>query len=211
MKSLPIVAVLFVTLSAPARPLTGNAASWYGEEHRGRLMANGGRFNPDKLTAASWFYPLGTRVQVTLNIEGKPKRSVLVTITDRGPAKDLVQEGRIIDLSNAAFKKLGHPRIGLVPVTVERYEEKSQLRQPKPEEKRKTQEGDSPIYADADFLRYSEPSFGFPTTGPLTFAQRPPLLGHQSLAPLAAQSRNSFPYLAQIPRPPFPPSSQHPF
>src|ERR1041385_8666644 len=174
MKSLPIVAILFVTLTAPARPLTGKAASWYGEEHRGRLMANGRRFNPDKLTAASWFYPLGTRVQVTLNIEGKPKRSVLVTITDRGPAKDLVQEGRIIDLSNAAFKKLGHPSIGLVPVTVERYEEKSELRPPKPEGKRETQESNSPIYADADFLRYSELSFGLPTNWPLTFVQRPP-------------------------------------
>jgi rare lipoprotein A len=94
-------------------------ASWYGEDHRGRLMANGRKFNPDRLTAASWFYPLGTRVRVTLRSENKAPRSVLVTITDRGPAKDLVRDGRIIDLTHAAFKRLGRPGQGLVAVTVE--------------------------------------------------------------------------------------------
>ena len=103
---------------ADLKPATG-AASWYGEEHRGRLMANGKRFNPDKLTAASWFYPLGTRVRVTLNSNTQDFRSVLVTITDRGPAKDLVRDGRIIDLTHAAFKRLGHPAVGLVAVIVE--------------------------------------------------------------------------------------------
>jgi rare lipoprotein A len=95
-------------------------ASWYGEDHRGRLMANGRRFNPDKLTAASWFYPLGTKVRVTLKSENQISRSVLVTITDRGPAKELVRDGRIIDLTHAAFKRLGHPKVGLVAVIVER-------------------------------------------------------------------------------------------
>lgn len=94
-------------------------ASWYGEDHRGRLMANGRRFNPDRLTAASWFYPLGTKVRVTLRSENKAPRSVLVTITDRGPAKDLVRDGRIIDLTHAAFRRLGRPARGLVAVTVE--------------------------------------------------------------------------------------------
>src|SRR5256885_351299 len=53
--------------AADAAASQTHVASWYGEEHRGRLMANGKRFNPDKLTAASWFYPLGTTVRVTLN------------------------------------------------------------------------------------------------------------------------------------------------
>jgi rare lipoprotein A len=94
-------------------------ASWYGEDHRGRLMANGRRFNPDKLTAASWFYPLGTKVRVSLRSERQAPRSVLVTITDRGPSKDLVQDGRIIDLTHAAFKRLGRPGKGLLAVKVE--------------------------------------------------------------------------------------------
>lgn len=93
-------------------------ASWYGEELRGKLMANGKRFDPDKLTAASWFYPLGTRVQVTITSADFESRSVLVTITDRGPAKRLVRQGRVIDLGRAAFEQLAEPDLGLVEVTV---------------------------------------------------------------------------------------------
>jgi len=105
------------------KPLTG-LASWYGEELRGKPMANGNKFDPDNLTAASWYYPLGTRVWVTLRSPAfGPQRtappSVLVTITDRGPAKRLVRQGRIIDLGQAAFRKLAHPDLGLVEVTVQ--------------------------------------------------------------------------------------------
>jgi len=94
-------------------------ASWYGEAHRGKLMANGEKFNPDKLTAASWFYPLGTKVRVTAKASNNSARSVLVTVTDRGPADDLVREGRIIDLTHAAYKRLAHPDLGLVSVSVQ--------------------------------------------------------------------------------------------
>ena len=68
------------------RPPSSGLASWYGEAHRGKLMANGKRFDPDKPTAASWFYPLGTRVRVSLkpDFPRERPRSVLVTITDRG-------------------------------------------------------------------------------------------------------------------------------
>ena len=105
-------------LRAGAAP-TGGLASWYGEEHRGKLMANGKRFNPDRFTAASWFYPLGTKVRVTLAAPSEPKRSVVVTITDRGPGKELVRDGRIIDLSHAPFRQLTSPYWGLVAVAVE--------------------------------------------------------------------------------------------
>lgn len=94
-------------------------ASWYGEELRGKLMANGKRFDPDKLTAASWFYPLGTRVRVTIHSPEFERRSVLVTITDRGPSKRLVEQGRVIDLGFAAFQRIAEPDLGLVEVTVE--------------------------------------------------------------------------------------------
>lgn len=106
---------LVVTTFAGASPKAGQA-SWYGENHRGKLMANGKRFDPSKMTAASWFYPLGARVRV--NLKG-PARSVVVTITDRGPAGSLVREGRIIDLAQAAFDHLARSSIGLVAVTVE--------------------------------------------------------------------------------------------
>ena len=106
-------------VNAAPTPATG-MASWYGEDHRGRLMANGRPFNPDKLTAASWFYPLGSKVQVTLHSAHRAPRHVVVTITDRGPAKDLVDDGRIIDLTEAAFKRLAQPGRGLVAVRVHR-------------------------------------------------------------------------------------------
>ena len=82
-------------------------------------MANGKRFNPEKFTAASWYYPLGTKVRVTLAPPAAPQRSVVVTITDRGPAKELVRDGRIIDLSHAPFKLLAPPYLGLVTVAVQ--------------------------------------------------------------------------------------------
>ena len=123
MKILLVMAALLIAGLSSARehslPATGSA-SWYGEAHRGRLMANGKRFDPKKLTAASWFYPLGTKVRVVANSPGGAARVVVVTITDRGPAKDLVQNGRIIDLAQAAFKRLADLDVGLVPVVVQR-------------------------------------------------------------------------------------------
>jgi rare lipoprotein A len=116
---MPGVVAAFALMLIQSNALgSAGVASWYGESHRGRLMANGKKFDPDKLTAASWFYPLGTKVKVTLHVPSAPPRSVVVTVTDRGPAKDLVREGRIIDLGHAAFKRLGDPDTGLVPVTV---------------------------------------------------------------------------------------------
>jgi rare lipoprotein A len=109
--------------TTPARleALQGEA-SWYGETHRGRLMANGKKFDPSKLTAASWFYPLGSKVRVVHRSPGRRLRSVLVTITDRGPARELVQDGRVIDLTQAAFKRLGDPDLGLISVLVRRVQ-----------------------------------------------------------------------------------------
>lgn len=104
-------------VQSSAAPTKG-MASWYGESHRGRLMANGRPFDPDKLTAASWFYPLGSKVRVTLR-SGPQPRSVTVTITDRGPADDLVRDGRIIDLTEGAFRKLASTEVGLIPISVD--------------------------------------------------------------------------------------------
>jgi rare lipoprotein A len=89
-------------------------ASWYGDELRGRLMANGRPFNPDALTCASWKYPFGTRLKVTNREDG---RWVVVTVTDRGPAKRLK---RAIDLSEASFKRIADLDKGLVQVRIER-------------------------------------------------------------------------------------------
>lgn len=92
--------------------IRNGTASWYGEEYRGKLMANGAPFNPDALTCAIWDYPFGTRLRVWAG----GYRSIDVTVTDRGPAKKL---NRLIDLSEAAFRALApHTDIGLINVTI---------------------------------------------------------------------------------------------
>jgi rare lipoprotein A len=108
-----VVGVLFLLGGRVCRAM--EQASWYGEDHRGFPMANGERFNPDKFTAASWFFPLGTRVVVT-----HAGRSVVVEITDRGPAKHLVRDGRKIDLSRAAFARLANLDRGLISVSIKK-------------------------------------------------------------------------------------------
>jgi rare lipoprotein A len=108
-----------ISATSPAKGLTGNArthsvgtASWYGIQHQGRKMANGKRFDRRKMTAASWYVPLGTVLRV-VNLENG--RSVTVTVTDRGPNLRL---HRILDLSEAAARDLGYLEKGLTPVFV---------------------------------------------------------------------------------------------
>ncbi|MGZ8924413.1 MAG: septal ring lytic transglycosylase RlpA family protein [Nitrososphaeraceae archaeon] len=84
-------------------------ASWYGFES-GNKTAMGTRFNPLKLTAAHRTLPLPSKVRVT-NL--KNKKSVIVTVNDRGPYKGK----RIIDLSLAAARVID--MTGLEKVKVE--------------------------------------------------------------------------------------------
>ncbi len=85
-------------------------ASWYGADRQGKKMANGKPFDRHKLTAASWYFPLGTTIRV---VNLKNGESVVVTITDRGPNLRL---HRILDLSEAAAQQLGYVGEGLTPV-----------------------------------------------------------------------------------------------
>jgi rare lipoprotein A len=85
-------------------------ASWYGKQHQGLKMANGKRFDRHKLTAASWYFPLGTTIRV---VNLKNGESVVVTITDRGPNLRL---NRIVDLSEAAAARLDYVGQGLTSV-----------------------------------------------------------------------------------------------
>ena len=85
-------------------------ASWYGEQHQGKLMANGKPFDRRKLTAASWYFPLGTQIRV-FNLNNGD--SVVVKVTDRGPNHRL---NRLIDLSEAAAQRLDYIQQGLTKV-----------------------------------------------------------------------------------------------
>src|SRR4029077_18997672 len=87
-------------------------ASWYGEQRQGKKMANGKPFDCHKLTAASWYFPLGTKIRV---VNVKNGESVVVTVTDRGPNLRL---HRILDLSDAAANRLGYVEEGLTPVFI---------------------------------------------------------------------------------------------
>lgn len=101
--------------SAPTRPSPEQptcVASWFGEELRGAVQASGIPFDPDELVAAMWDVPFGTEVLVDAPATG---RSVVVAITDRGPAHRL---GRCIDLSAAAFAALTDLDVGLVDVVL---------------------------------------------------------------------------------------------
>ena len=84
-------------------------ASWYGPGFHGKRTANGEIYNMYKLTAAHKTLPLNTYVKV-INLENG--KSVIVKVNDRGP----FVEGRIIDLSYAAAKRLGMLKRGTAKV-----------------------------------------------------------------------------------------------
>ena len=103
----------------PARPFRQvTRASWYGNSFRGKRMAGGGRFNPNKLTAAHRTLRMGTNVKVT-NV--RTGRWVVVKITDRGP----YFPGRGIDLSYAAAREIGIVKQGVADVRIEEVVEEA--------------------------------------------------------------------------------------
>jgi rare lipoprotein A len=103
-------------LSVPpdAKPIYSETgvASWYGPPYHNRRGSNGEVYDMNAATAAHRTLPLGSIVRVT-NI--KTGHSTLVRITDRGP----FIEGRILDLSLAAAKKVDVWQAGLAEVKLE--------------------------------------------------------------------------------------------
>jgi rare lipoprotein A len=107
--------LLFFTNACSKQPNSvevGNA-SWYGKKFQGKATASGEAFDMYALTAAHKSFPFNTKVKVT-NL--KNNHSVVVRINDRGP----FVQGRIIDLSYAAAKKLGYLNQGVTKVRIER-------------------------------------------------------------------------------------------
>ncbi len=84
-------------------------ASWYGPKFHGRRTANGERYDMEGMTAAHKLLPFNTYVEVTNQKNGK---KTVVRINDRGPFVD----GRVIDLSKGAARKLGVIGPGVAPV-----------------------------------------------------------------------------------------------
>lgn len=101
------------TASPAGRETLRGKATWYGGKLHGGPTASGERFDKNALTAAHRELPFDTRVRVTNEKNGK---SVIVRINDRGP---FGKRARIIDVSEAAARRLGMIDDGVVPVTVE--------------------------------------------------------------------------------------------
>ncbi len=85
-------------------------ATWYGNVRPNMGTASGRPFNENELTCAHKTLPFGTRVAVTFR--GK---SVIVTVTDRGP----YGKGRVIDLSKRAADIIGLKSAGVGSVKCE--------------------------------------------------------------------------------------------
>ena len=88
-------------------------ASWYGGVFNGRKTASGEVFDMNAMTACHPSLPFGSMVRV---VNRTNHRSVVVRITDRG---DLVEEGRVIDLSYGAAMELGMTWAGLAKVDLQ--------------------------------------------------------------------------------------------
>jgi len=120
------ITALLIALCSTCKAETVGKASWYSSASLKKegswkiwkgVMANGKVFDDKKYTCAMWGVPFGDRVRVTNVANGK---SVIVTVTDRGPAKRLVKKGRIIDLSKGAFSKIADLKQGVIEVKIER-------------------------------------------------------------------------------------------
>ena len=86
-------------------------ASYYADKFVGRKTASGATFSQHKRTAAHRSLPFGTKLKVT-NLDNR--KTVRVRINDRGP----FVEGRMIDLSKKAARKLGMLKQGVANVEI---------------------------------------------------------------------------------------------
>ena len=101
----------YPTVVSVGDEFSGNA-SWYGPDFHGKLTSNGETYNMHDMTAAHKTLPMNTIVKVTNLRNGL---STVVRINDRGP----FIATRIIDLSNAAAKKVNMIGHGTAPVRLE--------------------------------------------------------------------------------------------
>jgi rare lipoprotein A len=91
---------------------TDGRASYYAKNFQGRKTANGEMFNNSDFTAAHRTLPFNTYLNV---VNKENNYNIIVRVNDRGP----YAANRIIDLSEAAARRIGGYHHGLVPVKVE--------------------------------------------------------------------------------------------
>lgn len=95
---------------APTGVAFDGVATWYGNVRPNMSTASGRPFDENELTCAHKTLPFGTRIAVTFR-----GRSVIVTVTDRGP----YGQGRVIDLSKRAATIIGLKSAGVGQVHCE--------------------------------------------------------------------------------------------
>jgi rare lipoprotein A len=97
------------TSVVPANATQHGKASWYAMTS---ITASGERASPNTMTAAHRTLDFGTQIRVT-NIRNG--RSVILCVNDRGP----FIEGRIVDVTKVAARKLGFENAGLTNVRID--------------------------------------------------------------------------------------------
>lgn len=126
MRTRLVLAIGFIILCSLSGIVEGaetqyGTASWYSRESCLRegtsgIMANGKELKDEELVCASWDYKFGTCLKITNLANGK---SVIAVVSDRGPAKRLYRQGRIVDLSKGCFERIGSLKQGIIQVKVE--------------------------------------------------------------------------------------------
>ena len=119
MKILILLMILVFTSTAYAGQLN---ATWYSTKslkregtwkHGERRMANGDRFDENALICATRLWPLDVLLRITNTTNG---RSVTCRVSDRIGKRFTNNR---IDLSRAAFQRIGSLNSGIIPVQVE--------------------------------------------------------------------------------------------
>lgn len=97
--------------------LTG-LASWYSKKSPGirQRTANNEIFDDRAMTCAMWGASFDQRLRVTNLENGK---SVVVRVNDRGPHPRFFRQGRIIDLTEAAFSRIAPTEQGLIRIRID--------------------------------------------------------------------------------------------
>ena len=110
----PVTPLLISLASQEAHAYSAcGTSSWYGAEFEGQRTANGERFSAHGLTAAHRSLPFGAKVRVVNQANG---RSVTIRVNDDGPHIS----GRIIDLSEGAFRRIASLGSGVARVCIAR-------------------------------------------------------------------------------------------
>jgi len=106
-------------IAAPSNKIILNGkASWYSRHDPGinKRTANNEIFDDTEMTCAMWGVPFNQMLRITNLENGK---SIIVRVNDRGPHYRFVKQGRLVDLTQAAFSRISSRKKGLINIELE--------------------------------------------------------------------------------------------